>query len=71
MSGGYNAVVMRPDTYKIQTESNAQQKPFFFGAAQTPTALFLSPKTFSGSGMTVLHTDPVVSKKPFHLPFSK
>jgi len=52
-AGGYNAKVVVPDSYKIQTESNGFQKPFFFGGAQTPTALMLKRGTFSGSGMTL------------------
>ena len=51
MSGGYNAKVVKPDCYKIQTESNSFQKPFFMGGAQTPTALGLSPHTYSGAGV--------------------
>jgi len=51
MSGGYNAKVMKPDSYKVQTESDGFQKPFFMGAAQTPTALGLAPSTYSGAGI--------------------
>lgn len=58
MSGGYNAKTVRPEAYKIQTESGAFQKPFFFGGAQTPVALGLSPHSFSGSGLVYKHTDP-------------
>jgi hypothetical protein len=58
MSGGYNAKTVRPDAYKIQTESGGFQKPFFFGGAQTPIALNLHPHSFSGSGLVYKHTDP-------------
>jgi hypothetical protein len=51
MSGGYNAKTVNPNAYKIQTESGGYQKPFFMGAAQTPTALGLSPQTYSGAGV--------------------
>jgi hypothetical protein len=51
MSGGYNAKVMKPDSYKVQTESNGYQKPFFMGGAQTPTALGIAPHTYSGAGV--------------------
>ena len=68
MSGGYNAKVMAPDLYKIQTESGDFQKPFFFGAAQAPNALFLKKGTFSGSGFTLSHSDPNTPKKQIILP---
>jgi hypothetical protein len=58
MSGGYNAKTVRPDAYKIQTESDGYQKPFFFGGSQTPTALHLHPESFSGSGLVYKHTNP-------------
>jgi len=58
MSGGYNAKTVRPDAYKIQTESGGFQKPFFFGGAQTPIALNLHPQSFSGSGIVYKHTNP-------------
>ena len=51
MSGGYNAKVVNPDYYKIQTESGGYQKPFFMGGAQTPTALGIAPHTYSGAGV--------------------
>lgn len=51
-AGGYNAKTVRPNGYKIQTESGGFQKPFFFGGAQTPIALNLHPHSFSGSGLT-------------------
>ena len=58
MSGGYNAKTVRPDAYKIQTESGGFQKPFFFGGAQTPIALNLHPHSFSGSGFVHKHPNP-------------
>ena len=68
MSGGYNAKVMRPDLYKIQTESGDFQKPFYFGGAQQPNALFLKRGTFSGSGFTMSHSNPDMPKKQIILP---
>ena len=68
MSGGYNAKVVAPNDYKIQTESNGFQKPFFFGGSQTPTALFLKKDSFSGSGMTQRHSNPVMPKTQIVLP---
>jgi len=58
MSGGYNAKTVRPNDYKIQTESGAFQKPFFFGGSQVPTALHLNPNSFSGAGLVYKHTAP-------------
>jgi hypothetical protein len=49
MSGGYNAKTVRPNGYKIQTQSGGFQKPFFFGGAQTPTALHIHPDSYSGA----------------------
>ena len=51
MSGGFNAKVVLPDSYKVQTESGGYQKPFFMGGAQTPTALGIAPHTYSGAGV--------------------
>ena len=68
MSGGYNAKVVAPDLYKLQTESGGFQKPFYFGGAQTPTALFLKKDSFSGSGMTLTHSNPNTPKKQIVLP---
>lgn len=51
MSGGYNAKVVRPDLYKVQTESSEYQKPMFMGASQVPIALGLAPHTYSGAGV--------------------
>jgi len=51
MSGGFNAKVVLPDSYKVQTESGGFQKPFFMGGAQTPTALGIAPHTYSGAGV--------------------
>jgi hypothetical protein len=48
MSGGYAPVVVHPGE-KIQTESGGFQKPFFFGGAQTPTALHIHPGSYSGA----------------------
>lgn len=58
MSGGYSPKVVRPDAYKIQTESGGFQKPFFMGGSQVPTALQLRPDSFSGAGLIYKHTDP-------------
>lgn len=58
MSGGYSPKVVRPDSYKIQTESDGFQKPFFMGASQVPVGLNLHPHSFSGSGLTYNSTDP-------------
>lgn len=55
----YNAKTVRPDAYKIQTESGGFQKPFFFGGSQTPTALHLHPDSFSGAGF-MSRPSPVV-----------
>lgn len=49
MSGGFNAKTVFPNHYKIQTESGGFQKPFFFGGAQTPTALHINPASYSGA----------------------
>jgi hypothetical protein len=51
MSGGYNAKVVKPESYKVQTESNGFQKPMFFGASQVPTALGIAPHSYSGAGV--------------------
>ena len=51
MSGGYNAKVVRPDLYKVQTESSGYQKPMFMGASQVPVSLGLAPHTYSGAGV--------------------
>jgi hypothetical protein len=51
MSGGYNAKVVNPDSYKVQTESGGYQKPMFQGASQVPTALGLHKATYSGAGV--------------------
>ena len=71
MSGGYNAKVVKPDEYKIQTESGAFQKPFFFGASQVPTSLMLHPHSFSGSGF--FNTNPYTdsNRKTLLLPFHR
>lgn len=66
MSGGYAPVVVNPGE-KIQTISGSFQKPFFFGGAQTPVALGLHPKAFSGSGLTYKHTDPTSTKNKIKL----
>lgn len=58
MSGGYNAKTVRPDGYKIQTESGGFQKPFFFGGAQTPTALHIHPESYSGASGSGFHKKP-------------
>ena len=71
MSGGYNAKVVRPDLYKIQTESGSKQKPFHFGGSQVPVALFLSKKSLSGSGFTMSNTNPTIEKKRLVLPFHR
>ena len=58
MSGGFNAKTVLPNHFKIQTTSGGFQKPFFFGGAQTPTALHLNPDSFSGAGLIYKHTEP-------------
>ena len=58
MSGGYNAKVVRPNAYKVQTESDGFQTPFFFGGSQIPVGLQLSHKSFNGSGLIISETDP-------------
>jgi hypothetical protein len=67
MSGGYSPLVMNPGEFKIQTESNGFQRPFYFGASQVPVSLMLKHSSFSGSGMILTSTEPT-EKKPFHLP---
>ena len=51
MSGGYNAKVVNPDFYKMQTESGGYQKPMFMGASQVPVSLGLNKSTYSGAGV--------------------
>jgi hypothetical protein len=67
-AGGYNAKVVAPDDYMIQTESDGFQKPFFFGAAQVPSTLMLKRGTFSGSGMTLKTGAPSMPKAQIVLP---
>ena len=51
MSGGYNPKVSMPNLQNNAPplRSGGFQKPFFFGGAQTPTALGL--RSISGSGL--------------------
>jgi hypothetical protein len=51
MSGGYNPKVSMPNLQNNAPplRSGGFQKPFFFGGAQTPTALGL--RSISGSGV--------------------
>jgi hypothetical protein len=58
MSGGFNAKTVFPNHYKIQTESGGFQKPFFFGGAQTPTALHIHPESYSGASGSGLKMSP-------------
>lgn len=51
MSGGFNPIVVAPGRFRVQTESDAFQKPFFFGGSQEPIALGMRPSSFSGSGL--------------------
>ena len=67
MSGGYSPKTVRPDAYKIQTESGGFQVPFFFGASQVPVGLNLHPHSFSGSGLTYKSTDPTAKTNKIRL----
>jgi hypothetical protein len=58
MSGGFNAKVVFPNAFKVQTKSGGFQKPFMFGGAQTPTALQLNPDSYSGASGSGLHKKP-------------
>jgi hypothetical protein len=53
MSGGYNPKVSNPNMSNSipQMRSWKNQTPFFFGGAQTPTALGLPEGSFNGSGL--------------------
>jgi hypothetical protein len=71
MSGGYNAKVVAPNLYKVQTESGGSQVPFFFGGSQIPIGLQLDPAKISGQGLVMRSTDPSsqnVNKIKLHLP---
>lgn len=60
MSGGFSPKVVYPYGFKIQTQSSALQTPFFFGASQTPSALFVS----TGRGLTgTPHSNMVFATK--------
>ena len=80
---GFFPKVVAPSKFRVQTESGGFQKPFFFGGAQTPINLGLSPNSFSGSGMyggrirggkvrseRVFHKGTPSINKPVRLPFS-
>ena len=66
MSGGYSPVVVNPKE-RTQTVSGGFQKPFFFGGAQTPTALHLNPNSFSGSSIIHKHTHPTSTHNKIRL----
>ena len=79
MSGGFNAKTVNPFGFRVQTQSGSLQIPFFFGASQVPTDLFLARKSFSGSGLSpqifqakkgteVIRRGTTII--PRHLPFS-
>ena len=63
MSGGYNAKVVAPDLYRIQTESGSSQVPFFFGGSQVPIGLMLDHNKISGQGIMYRKTDPTSPMK--------
>jgi hypothetical protein len=70
-AGGYNAKVVRPNGYKVQTESGAYQVPFYFGGAQAPLQLHLDLNKISGLGLKMKNTDPTITRKKLVLPFHR
>ena len=50
MSGGFNALSVLPGRFRVQTESNGFQPPFYFGGAQAPHSLFMDRTKISGQG---------------------
>ena len=50
MSGGFNPLVVLPGRYRVQTESNGFQVPFYFGGSSVPTDLFMNRTAISGQG---------------------
>ena len=77
---GFFPKVVAPKRFRVQTESGGFQTPFFFGGAQTPINLGLSPSSFSGSGLKpmrgygirgkVFHKGTPSINKPVRLPFA-
>lgn len=77
---GFFPKVVAPKRFRVQTESGGFQKPFFFGGAQTPINLGLTPSSFSGSGLKamggygirgkVFHKGTPSINKPVRLPFA-
>ena len=69
MSGGYNAKVVAPNLYKVQTESDSRQVPFFFGGSQVPIGLMLDHSKISGQGPLLRKTNPLEKMHiPLYLP---
>ena len=50
MNSGFYPQVVNPKFRRVQTESNALQKPFYFGGSQVPSDLGLPNQSFSGAG---------------------
>lgn len=77
---GFYPKVVAPKKFRVQTESGGFQKPFYFGGAQAPVALGLSPASFSGSGLKksaegvsksrLFHKGTPSINKPVRLPFA-
>jgi len=49
-AGGFNAITTYPGRFRVQTESNGFQVPFYFGGSSVPTDLYLDRTKISGQG---------------------